>query len=774
MVRFGLLAAVAALTASTAGLAVEEPRVSAKALAAWEKVVDSLEARTYAKTGKPLFDLDPKNAKAVSVGGLQRWRATADSVVFQKVPVPDAGADPAAKGDGIAAALFRDENRLQGADPEGRIRLFAPSEVDLGSSISHWDAAAFPNLLMEPGISADLPALDLDITPEQMFDIGWTPGTSSYTVFTTNDGLAALSDQRPFAGAPGNDATTLGQARRNVIEAALEVWGAVLGSPVNIDVLVDYEDQTCGDDGVTLAGATSLFQFSSTEVGALPRAGVLYPGPLAEALAGEDLTGPVSANGGDIFVTVNRAVDEGCAGAGTGYYYGLDGNEGQGQFDFLPVILHEIGHGLGFQNFTNELSGVQRRGIPSVYDLFTFDRTLGKSWAEMTVQERRFSTTNDGNVVWTGASVDQVVDGVLQNGVPVVNISGSRGADGDYDVAFGSIGTGPPDVPLTGSAGCLRDEVEELLDGCEPTTEDLTGQIAFVRRGQCLFTLKAENAQAAGATALLIVNNAGENGVPPGGTETIPLTIPVAGMGQTDGEAILAEVCQTETAARRVEPFLEVDSNLACPGFYIGEVEAIDSEGRWDMEILLTEGRRLLQGGLNLGGGFQGADRPGFAAFNITNANNEPQAVDINLEVAKPEGMRWRFEIERRDGNVAETVFFSEGDGTALQVTEVLEPGFYVVQVFGIGLGVTPSQFTLALETRFVDRAGGAFQGGVNLGGFMTAASDFSTSTGFGALCIDEAQTVSFETSGIGDADGVANLQLRVLDAARNVVVRLP
>jgi hypothetical protein len=67
-----------------------------------------------------------------------------------------------------------DPTKLQGADDQGRPRLFMPNPVQGGSSGSHYDTAAAPNLLMEPAINDSLySAANLDITPHLMADIGW-------------------------------------------------------------------------------------------------------------------------------------------------------------------------------------------------------------------------------------------------------------------------------------------------------------------------------------------------------------------------------------------------------------------------------------------------------------------------------------------------------------------------------------------------------------------------------------------------------------------------
>ena len=67
-----------------------------------------------------------------------------------------------------------DPTKLQGADDQGRPRLFMPNPVQGGSSGSHYDTAAAPNLLMEPAINDSLySAANLDITPHLLADIGW-------------------------------------------------------------------------------------------------------------------------------------------------------------------------------------------------------------------------------------------------------------------------------------------------------------------------------------------------------------------------------------------------------------------------------------------------------------------------------------------------------------------------------------------------------------------------------------------------------------------------
>ncbi len=83
-----------------------------------------------------------------------------------------------------------------GTDAAGHARLYAPNPVQPGSSISHFDTAASPNLLMEPYITSNLGS-DLDLTDEQLFDVGWTP------VDTDGDGVADVVDNCPQVSNPG-------------------------------------------------------------------------------------------------------------------------------------------------------------------------------------------------------------------------------------------------------------------------------------------------------------------------------------------------------------------------------------------------------------------------------------------------------------------------------------------------------------------------------------------------------------------------------------------
>ncbi len=76
----------------------------------------------------------------------------------------------------ITAKWDEDKSRSAGADSAGRPLLYTPAVLAPGSSVSHWDVTASPNLLMEPSINADLGIVltaPKDLTVPLLKDIGW-------------------------------------------------------------------------------------------------------------------------------------------------------------------------------------------------------------------------------------------------------------------------------------------------------------------------------------------------------------------------------------------------------------------------------------------------------------------------------------------------------------------------------------------------------------------------------------------------------------------------
>ena len=118
--------------------------------------------------------------------------------------------------------------------------------------------------------------------------------------------------------------------------------------------------------------------------------------------------------------------------------------------------------------------------------------------------------------------------------------------------------------------------------GCLATdwsTVDATGKIALVSRGSCAFAIKAANAEAAGAVGVVIYNN-----VPDvqlfGTLGAEGLTIPVAGLRQADGQALVAAL-----AAGTVNVTLDLTSHTEVAESF--NVIAETKQGRDDNVVML-------------------------------------------------------------------------------------------------------------------------------------------------------------------------------------------
>ncbi len=82
----------------------------------------------------------------------------------------------AAIAGGVIATLSLDPTKTAGVNANGKVFMYAPNPDQPGSSVSHYDVSAFPNLLMEPAINPDLTQLDLTVA--NFYDIGWLPQTT--------------------------------------------------------------------------------------------------------------------------------------------------------------------------------------------------------------------------------------------------------------------------------------------------------------------------------------------------------------------------------------------------------------------------------------------------------------------------------------------------------------------------------------------------------------------------------------------------------------------
>jgi len=368
-----------------------------------------------------------------------------------------------------------------------------------------------------------------------------TAPAHSATIVIINNNAAGVGFNDPTPAAPvgGNPGTTVGQQRLFVFQYAANIWGALLPSTVQIDVVAQFAAQTCTATSAVLgsAGPASI----SRDFPGAPFPAHWYHAAEANRLAGFDqVPAPsVSPPPQDINATFNSALNGSatCLG-GTGWYYGVDGNEGA-NIELLPVVLHELGHGLGFSTSTSGSTGNYNGGVyPTIFDKFLYDAATGQHWDNGTTPaQRAASAISCGGLRWDGPSVVSQV-GILG---PRPNLHINAPVPGDMQVGEAAFGNPLSAGAVTGPVTLVNDGVAapDLNDACEPLAPgSLTGQIALVNRGTCGFIVKVKNCQDAGAIAVIVADNAA--GCPPaglGGADPT-ITIPSVRVTLPDGNAL--------------------------------------------------------------------------------------------------------------------------------------------------------------------------------------------------------------------------------------------
>ncbi len=139
---------------------------------------------------------------------------------------------------------------------------------------------------------------------------------------------------------------------QTAFQRAVDIWASVLNTSVPIKVVAKWEP--LGQNTLGSAGPATFFGDGTK----------WFPVALAEAINGTALNSPDSADINASFSSVF-----------SNWYFGTDGNTPAGKFDFVTVVLHELGHGLGFLgSFDYDTTNSQGSwglgsGLPFIFDL---------------------------------------------------------------------------------------------------------------------------------------------------------------------------------------------------------------------------------------------------------------------------------------------------------------------------------------------------------------------------------------------------------------------
>lgn len=227
-------------------------------------------------------------------------------------------------------------------------------------------------------------------------------------VYTDEDGTGFFA-RAPVQPEGGNEANTLGKARRQAFEEAVRILEESYSSPVPVVVEAHWSDLELPEDGdgVTLASAGPTMVFSDFPGTRIPE--TFYPGSTVPRLAGTDtcrLSTKVNCNepAADVVIQFNTQVP---------WWYGLVPSGGGQGNDFIAVAIHEMLHGLGFLSLADVKTGELFHDIPDIYtrNLEWDDSGTLRNVAELTDDQRkRAFTAGDTSLTWAGRVGQQFWD----------------------------------------------------------------------------------------------------------------------------------------------------------------------------------------------------------------------------------------------------------------------------------------------------------------------------------------------------------------------------
>ena len=242
------------------------------------------------------------------------------------------------------------------------------------------------------------------------------------TVVNVDGANEGFNDTTPAAPVGGNPGTTKGQQRLIAFQFAADIWGATLDSTIPIQVQAQFDAL-----GATVLGAAAATA-RVRDFGGLPGfPGAAFPATwyhlaLANKRAGFDFVPVIpgtTAPFPDILALFSSDFD---------FYLGLDGNHGS-KVDLVTIVLHELGHGLGFSSFMSPLTGAVPACPPAnctdIFLRFAHDGVSQTQFSDMTTNAQRATAAAQvDNVVWTGANVAAAVPFTLNFGRPQVELLG--------------------------------------------------------------------------------------------------------------------------------------------------------------------------------------------------------------------------------------------------------------------------------------------------------------------------------------------------------------
>lgn len=143
---------------------------------------------------------------------------------------------------------------------------------------------------------------------------------------------------------------------KKAFQAAVDIWEYLIESPVPIRMYAFWDEL---DSGVL--GSCGPYDWYENFENA-PQKNTYYPVALVEKMMGEEVN---ESDAPDLVATFNKN--------NSNWYFGIENTTPSTKYNFTSVVLHEIGHGLGYTgmaNVQNETIGYfgQTNSFPGIFD----------------------------------------------------------------------------------------------------------------------------------------------------------------------------------------------------------------------------------------------------------------------------------------------------------------------------------------------------------------------------------------------------------------------
>jgi len=240
---------------------------------------------------------------------------------------------------------------------------------------------------MLPVVRDNGTGISSELTPELVVrGTGMDMGTSVGAPAPFSRGAVQATFEVTYIGFPTN--------AQAAFQRAVDIWASIVTSSVPIRVTARWKPLDPGVLGS--ASASSIWR----DFGGAPRANTWYPVSLAEKLAGAELN---NADSSDINANFSSTLPN--------WYLGTDGNTPPGSYDLVTVVLHELGHGLGFFGSMTVTSGSGSwgagTGFPFIYDIFAENATAQQLITQFTNPSTALATQlTSGNVFFDGTEAN--------------------------------------------------------------------------------------------------------------------------------------------------------------------------------------------------------------------------------------------------------------------------------------------------------------------------------------------------------------------------------